>query len=90
METASSVFVKDKKWRKPYYEAIRRVLLKEWDPIDIADVPEAQGEYDSYIPQGYKKLILRSPEHELFDYLWEVETNQMGLGGKEKPNRKDM
>jgi hypothetical protein len=36
------------------------VLMREWDPIGVADVPEAQDEYDSYISQTYGMLIRRS------------------------------
>jgi hypothetical protein len=28
---------------------IRALLMAEWDPIGVADIPEAQTEYDSYI-----------------------------------------
>jgi hypothetical protein len=30
-----------------FHEPIRQALLKEWDPISVADVPEAQDEYDA-------------------------------------------
>ena len=28
---------------------IRGVLMAEWDPIGVSDIPEAADEYDSYI-----------------------------------------
>ncbi len=55
--------------------------MKEWDPIGVSDTPEAQGEYDSYVPHIYSQLIHRRPEQEIFDNLWEIETNYMGLCG---------
>lgn len=61
--------------------AIRGVLLREWDPIGIADVPEAQDEYDSYVPQIYGLLIRRENRQKLVDYLWWAETENMGLCG---------
>jgi len=64
-----------------YHQAIRMVLLKEWDPIGVADVAAAQDEYDSYIPTVYKLLIRKSPRHAIIDYLWSVETEHMGLAG---------
>ncbi len=57
------------------------VLLMEWDPIGVQDIPEAQDEYDSYVPAVYKLLASGKSEHELFDYLWWIETEHMGLTG---------
>ena len=46
---------------RDYHAAIREILLRDWDPIGVADVPEAQDEYDSYISQIYGLLIRREP-----------------------------
>jgi nitrate reductase alpha subunit len=64
-----------------HHEAIRQALLKEWDPIGVSDIPEAQDEYDSYVSAIYKMLISERPQHEIFDYLWWLETEHMGLIG---------
>lgn len=64
-----------------FHEAIRSVLLREWDPIGVADVPEARDEYDSYVGQIYGLLIRREPKHVLVDHLWSIETEHMGLLG---------
>lgn len=32
-----------------YHQAIREALMKEWDPIGVAHIPEAQDEYDGYV-----------------------------------------
>ena len=66
---------------KRYHGAIKTILLNEWDPIGISDVIEAQDEYDSYVPGIHKMLISRSTEQEVFEYLWEIETQHMGLLG---------
>ena len=66
---------------KRYHEAIKQAILKEWDPIGVGGIPEAQDEYDSYVPGVYKLLITRRPKHEVFDYLWTLETQHMGLTG---------
>ena len=34
-----------------YHHAIREILLRDWDPVGVADVPEAQDEYDSLHPK---------------------------------------
>jgi hypothetical protein len=67
-----------------YHGAIKTTLLHEWDPIGVSDVPEAQDEYDSYIPGIHKMLISRSTEQEVSDYLWEIETKHMGLLGNRR------
>ena len=66
---------------RPLHDAIRGVLLNEWDPIGVVDIPGAQDEYDSYIPTIYRLLIRREPVYEVFDYLWWAETKNMGLSG---------
>src|SRR5437899_1449342 len=37
-------------------EAIRHVLLHEWDPLGVSQCPEAQDEYDSYVSGVYRLL----------------------------------
>ena len=66
---------------KTYHNLIKKVLLHEWDPIGVSDIPEAQDEYDSYVGGVYKRLISRTKENDLFEYLWNIETDHMGLTG---------
>jgi hypothetical protein len=65
-------------------DAIRQVFLRDWDPIGVANIPEAQDEYDSYISQIYGMLIRREPKHKLVDFLWWAETEHMGLYGNRR------
>ena len=37
-------------WKRRGNDGIRRLLMTEWDPIGVRDIPEAAGEYDSYAP----------------------------------------
>ena len=60
---------------------IKEVLLKDWDPIGIQNITEAQDEYDAYVSSIYKLLISQKTENEIFNYLWWVETEHMGLIG---------
>jgi hypothetical protein len=64
-----------------YHESIRRILLFEWDPIGVADITEAQDEYDSYVGKIHGMLIRHELRHKLVDYLWWIETDNMGLAG---------
>ena len=66
---------------KSDHDVISQVLLKEWDPIGVSEIDEAQDEYDAYVPGVHKLLIHRCTSQELFDYLWQIETEHMGLCG---------
>jgi hypothetical protein len=44
-----------------YHTGIRQILLRDWDPIGVADVAEAQDEYDGYISKIHGMLIRTSP-----------------------------
>ncbi len=70
------------------HDAIRSILMKEWDPIGVGHIPRAQDEYDSYIPTIYRLLIRREPAYEVFDYLWWAETEHMGLSGNRQHTEK--
>lgn len=59
---------------------IRQVLLNDWDPIGIKDVPEAQDEYDSYMGVIYTMIESHTPAKEVAEYLIKIETEEMGLG----------
>ena len=71
-----------------YHEAIKRVLLEEWDPIGVKGIPEANDEYDAYVPTIYKMLISRQSRTEIFDYLWWLATQHMGLTGDRQATEK--
>ena len=65
-------------------EEIQKIILKNWDPIGIQNIPEAQDEYDSYVSDVYKLIQSKITENEVFDYLWGIETEHMGLSGDKK------
>jgi hypothetical protein len=67
-----------------YHAAIREVLLRVWDPIGVAHIPQAADEYDSYISQVHGLLIRREALYKLVDFLWWAETEQMGLTGNRR------
>jgi len=69
---------------RDYHAAIREVLMRQWDPIGVAGIPEAADEYDSYIGQLYGLLVRREPLHKMVDFLWWVETQHMGLAGNRR------
>jgi len=66
---------------KQLHKSVRSLLLDEWDPIGVNDVPEANDEYDAYVRGVHKLLTTGKGATEVFDYLWWVETEHMGLPG---------
>jgi len=60
-------------------ESIRQVLLHDWDPLGVNDVPEVQDEYDSYVGGVYRMLASGSSADEIVEYLWKIEGETMGL-----------
>jgi len=66
-------------------EAIRSVLMAEWDPIGCG-VPE--DEYDSYIPAIYRLMQACASIDDLAAYLQEVETKTMCLASRPDVNRR--
>ncbi|MGL4825435.1 MAG: hypothetical protein ACRC4G_04480 [Alphaproteobacteria bacterium] len=59
---------------------IAQLLLEDWDPIGIKNIPEAKNEYDDYAGDLCKILAKeKNPEQRLLDYLTWLETVHMGL-----------
>ena len=61
------------------FTAIHTVLIKEWDPIGVADEPMAQDEYDSYIPMIFRLLSEEAEDAVIAAHLAKIETHEMGL-----------
>ena len=62
-------------------EAIKSLLLHEWDPIGVSDVAEARDEYDAYALQVYK-MVRENPDADaIARYLNWVVTSRMLLSG---------
>jgi hypothetical protein len=59
--------------------AVRHILMSQWDPIGVSDTPEAADEYDGYIGSICDLLARKASDKELAAYLREIEMNRMGL-----------
>jgi hypothetical protein len=57
-------------------DAIRRILVDEWDPIGCG---VADDEYDAYIPMLYHMMRSGVSLDELSDRLCRIETQQIGM-----------
>ena len=64
-----------------YHNAVRQALIQEWDPIGVGAYAEAQDEYDSYALKLVGMLLLKKSRNEIFNYLWWLEREYMGLTG---------
>jgi hypothetical protein len=60
-------------------EQIRQVLLHDWDPIGVSDVPEAQDEYDSYIGGVYRLLASGARPKAIAQHLATIQGDTIGL-----------
>ena len=64
---------------------VRDVLMREWDPIGVAGIPEAADEYDTYASKAYVMLMDdRAPAEAISAYLFEIATNHIGLANIEE------
>lgn len=70
------------------HETIREILMREWDPIGVSEIREAQDEYDAYVADVYRLLSRRASTNEVFDCLWWLETEHMGLSGDRQRTRR--
>ena len=58
---------------------IGAILLRDWDPIGIADVPEAHDEYNAYIGGVYRLLAEGASPQGVAEHLARIEGDRMGL-----------
>lgn len=61
------------------FQAVRRLLLEEWDPVGVRDIAAAQDEYDQYVPAIVALLERHASEDEIARRLGDVATLEMGL-----------
>ena len=58
---------------------VHRILLEHWDPIGVNEAPEAQDEYDSYVPGVIALLINGSPAETIAAHLGRIVVEMIGL-----------
>ncbi len=66
-------------------EAIRQILLSDWNPIGF-DVPD--DEYDEYIPQLYQMIRNQASVDQLSHHLSQVESDRIGLTAIQERNHR--
>lgn len=63
--------------RTPFL-AVRQILLKEWDPLGVGDVPAAEDEYDRIVPALVSMLERGRGTADLKDVLIAFEEELVG------------
>lgn len=64
---------------------VKHILLKHWDPIGIAEFPEAHDEYDTYVGEVHHMLLRGDDLAAITDYLRRAVSERMGI--REEPER---
>jgi hypothetical protein len=58
--------------------AIGELLLRDWDPLNVAAEPEAQDEYDGYVGPVYRLLATGASDALIAQHLANVEATTLG------------
>lgn len=75
--------------RKANRAIIRKILLTEWDPIGVSDIP-AQDEYDAYADTVFGMLANQTASVDaIAQYLFKIANEHMGLSYPELRERCD-
>lgn len=61
------------------YEALDRLLFRQWDPIGVYDADGPDDEYRAYLPRFWELVRSGSSEAEVIDYLAQIERDRIGL-----------
>jgi hypothetical protein len=75
-------------WKTEGGRGLRRVLMTAWDPIGVADVPEAQDEYDGYLGPVAGLLREGANEKRIAQFLFEIRTERMGMDPRAADDRR--
>ena len=75
-------------WKHSGTRELREILMSEWDPIGVADISEAQDEYDTYVGQIAERLRKGESGDEIGEYLIWAE-GRMGLSATDAARERD-
>ena len=66
-------------WKREGARGIRAILMDEWDPIGVSEIPEARDEYDTYVGGVGVRLREGVSTLRLAWYLARARTSHIGL-----------
>ena len=61
------------------YEALDRLLFRQWDPIGVYEADGPDDEYRAYLPRFWELVRTGAPEVEVVGYLAEIERDRIAL-----------
>ena len=64
------------------HRQIDAVLLRDWDPIGVSDVPEAADEYRGYVRGVYDVAVMTRSIRPVAKHLLRIERDRMGLSSR--------
>ena len=77
--SSTSSRLRPERQAKDIQDTIRGVLIRDWDPIGVRDVPEAQDEYDGYVGGVYRLLAAGAAVRDIAEHLARIERDSMGF-----------
>jgi hypothetical protein len=63
------------------YEALDRLLFRQWDPIGLYTFDGPEDEYRMYLHQFWQLVSDGAPEQQVVDFLRQIEVERIGLEG---------
>lgn len=61
------------------YEALDRLLFRQWDPIGVYDIDGCEDEYRAYLPRFWELVRSGASEEQVVGYLAEIERERIEL-----------
>ena len=80
----------NKQRAKKIQDQIRSILLTDWDPIHVAEVPDAADEYDAYIGGIYRLLYSHASVEDVARHLHEIMITSIGLSSRGADDHRDV
>lgn len=59
------------------YEALDRLLFRQWDPIGVYDADGPDDEYRAYLPRFWELVRTGATDAEVIQYLAEIERDRI-------------
>lgn len=61
------------------YEALDRLLFREWDPLGVHAFDGLNDEYRDYLPEFWQLVSSGAPAKSIAEYLGQIERDLMGV-----------
>ena len=75
---------------KEIQDQIRSILLTDWDPIGVGEIPEAADEYDGYVGGIYRLLNAHASVDDVARHLHEIVISSIGLSSRGIEDHRDV